>query len=89
VEDGEVITASHSILPRRERPCQRHSKILSDAELLFWEWPADDRIGNQHIKFFLARCAIDGLVIQRTSSRSYKDMNNLFLFAMLAVNRNF
>jgi len=58
-------------------------------ELLFWEWPADDRVGNQHFKCFLALYAVDGLVVHRTSPRSYKDMNNLFLFAMLAVNRNF
>jgi hypothetical protein len=25
-------------------------------ELLFREWPADNRVGNQHVKFFLARC---------------------------------
>ena len=57
--------------------------------LLFWEWPADNRVGNQHVKFFLACYAVHGLVVHRSSSRSYKDMNNLFLFAMLAVNRNF
>jgi hypothetical protein len=56
------------------------------AELLFWEWPADNRVGNQHVKFFLARHAVDGLVVHRTSSQSYKDVNNLFLFAMRAVN---
>lgn len=59
------------------------------AGLLFWEWPADNRIGNQHVKFFLALYAVDGLLVHRISSQSYKDMNNLFLFAMLAVNRNF
>jgi hypothetical protein len=59
------------------------------AELLFREWPADNRVGNQHVKFFLARYAVDGLGVNRTSSRSNKDMNNLFLFAMLAVNRDF
>ncbi|MGA7622744.1 MAG: hypothetical protein WCA91_04115, partial [Candidatus Acidiferrales bacterium] len=59
------------------------------AEFLFWEWAADNRVGNQHVKFFLARYAVDGLGFHRTSSQSYKDMNNLFLFAMLAVNRNF
>jgi hypothetical protein len=59
------------------------------AELLFWEWPADNRVGNQHVKFFLARHAVDGLVVHRTSSQSYKDVNNLFLFAMRAVNGNF
>ena len=58
-------------------------------ELLFWEWPADNRVGNQHVKFFLARYAVDGLVVHRTSSQSYKDVNNLFLFAMRAVNGNF
>jgi hypothetical protein len=59
------------------------------AELLFWEWAADNWVGNQHVKFFLARYASDDLGVHRTSSQSYKDMNNLFLFAMLAVNRNF
>jgi hypothetical protein len=59
------------------------------AELLFWEWPADNRVGNQHFKFSLARYAGDNLIVHWTSPRSYKDMNNLFLFAMLAVNRNF
>ena len=59
------------------------------AELLFWEWPPDNRVGNQHVKFFLARHAVDGLVVHRTSSQSYKDVNNLFLFAMRAVNGNF
>jgi hypothetical protein len=89
VEDGDVITACHGISPRCERQCQRHFKVLSDAELLFWKWPADNGVGNQHVKFFLARYAVDGLVVDRTSSRHYKDMNNLFLIAMLAVNRNF
>ena len=32
------------------------------AELLFWEWPADNWVGNQHVKFFLARYAVDGTV---------------------------
>jgi hypothetical protein len=59
------------------------------AELLFREWPAYNGVGNQHVKVFLARYAGDGLVVNWTSSRSYKDMNDLFLFAMLAVNRNF
>jgi hypothetical protein len=59
------------------------------AELLFWEWPPDNRVGNQHVKFFLARHAVDGLVVHRTSSQSYKDVNNLFLFAMRAGNGNF
>jgi hypothetical protein len=59
------------------------------AELLFREWPADNRVGDLHVKFFLARYAVDGLGVHRTSPRSNKDMNNLFLFAMLAVNRNF
>ena len=59
------------------------------AEFSLWEWAADNRIGNQHVKFFLALYAVDGLVVHRTSPRSYKDVNNLFLFAMLAVNRNF
>jgi hypothetical protein len=59
------------------------------AELLFWKWPADNRVGNQHVKIFLARYASDDLVVHRTSSRSNKDMNNLFLFAMLAVDRDF
>ena len=59
------------------------------AELLFWEWPPDNRVGNQHVEFFLARHAVDGLVVHRISSQSYKDVNNLFLFAMRAVNGNF
>jgi hypothetical protein len=59
------------------------------AELLFREWPADNRVGNQHFKFSLALYAGDGLVVHRTSACSYKDMNNLFLIAMLAANRNF
>lgn len=71
--------------PRRD-PCPL--KALK-ADLLFWERPADNRVGNQHVKFSLARYAFDGLVVHRTSSQSYKDMNNLFLFAMLAVNRSF
>jgi len=58
------------------------------AELLFREWPTDNRVGNQHVKFFLARYAVEGLGVHRTSPRSHKDMNNLFLFAMLAVNSN-
>ncbi|MGA7623889.1 MAG: transposase [Candidatus Acidiferrales bacterium] len=68
------------------RPIRREAV---EAELLFWEWPADDRVGNQHVKFFLALYASNGLLVHRTSPRSYIDMNNLFLFAMLAVNRNF
>ena len=59
------------------------------AELLFREWPTDNRVGNQHVKVFLTRYASNGLVVHRTSSRSYKDMNNLFPFAMLAVDRDF
>ena len=68
---------------------QRGETRLRPAELLFWEWPADNRVGNQHVKFFLARHAVDGLVVHRTASQSYKDVNNLFLFAMRAVNGNF
>jgi hypothetical protein len=64
-------------------------RTIKVVELLFWEWPADNRVGNQHVKFFLASYAVDGLVVHRTSSQSYKDMNNLFLSAMRAVNRNF
>ena len=71
----------------RKIPTARFEKAY--AELLFWEWPADNRVGNQHVKFSLARYALDGLVVHRTSPQSYKDMDNLFLFAMLAVNRNF
>jgi hypothetical protein len=67
----------------------RYWKYSCLTELLFWEWPADNRVGNQHVKFFLARHAVDGLVVHRTSSQSYKDVNNLFLFAMRAVNGNF
>jgi hypothetical protein len=63
--------------------------LTYSGKLLFWEWPADNRVGNQHVKFFLARYAVDGLVVHRTSSQSYKDVNNLFLFAMRAVNGNF
>jgi hypothetical protein len=62
---------------------------LGLVEFLFREWPADNRVGNQYVKVFLALYASDGLVFHRTSSRSDKDMNNLFLFAMLAENRNF
>ena len=67
----------------------RYWKYSCLSELLFWEWSADNRVGNQHVKFFLARHAVDGLVVHRTSSQSYKDVNNLFLFAMRAVNGNF
>jgi hypothetical protein len=57
--------------------------------ILFRERSADNRVGNQHVEVFLTRYASDGLVVHRSSSRSHIDMNNLFLFAMLAVNRNF
>jgi hypothetical protein len=73
----------------RGRNYDVHPTHVRLAELLFREWPADNRVGNQHVKFFLARYAGEGLAVHRTSSRSYKDMNNLFLFAMLTVNRNF
>ena len=44
----------------------RYWKYSCLTELLFWEWPADNRVGNQHVKFFLARHAVDGLVVNRT-----------------------
>jgi hypothetical protein len=78
-------------MPRESKTEMRSQGQNGAAEMLhlFWEWPADNRVGNQHVKFFLAHYAVDGLVVHRTSSQSYKDVNNLFLFAMRAVNRNF
>jgi hypothetical protein len=76
-----------AVTPAMRSYCVSAARLL--AELLFREWAAENRVGNQHFKFSLALYAVDGLVVHRTSPRSYKDMNNLFLFAMLAVNRNF
>jgi hypothetical protein len=36
-------------------------KLHGIAEFLFWEWAADDRVGNQHVKFFLARSRLSKL----------------------------
>jgi hypothetical protein len=61
---------------------------LRRAELLFREWPTDNRVGNLHVKFLFARYAVENPGVHRISPRSHKDMNNLFLLAMLAVNSN-